>query len=217
MRKLLISFFAGFSISFLGALPLGTLNVTALNIAASDTLADSFLFAIAVVIVEMFVVRIVLYAVHKITWRDKWSLFLFPIASIILMYLGINQLLSIQESSSISSVSELSPVLASPFILGLILSSTNPLQFPYWIGWNKVMLEKNKLDYTSSSISSYITGIGLGTFIAMAIFILIGHLFDQYLGSYQFIITIILGIIYVGFSIYLAYLFIKKYYRLTYV
>ncbi len=217
MRKLLISFIAGFSISFLGALPLGSLNATALNIASKDTLTDSLLFATAVVLVEIIVVRVLLYAAHKIAWKDKWSLFLFPVASLILIYLSINQFLSIQESGTMTSVSDISPLFTSPFILGLILSSTNPLQFPYWMSWNKIMLEKGKLNYAFPSMSSYIAGIGIGTFTAMALFILIGHLFAEYFNTYQYIISIILGSVYIGFSLYLAYLFAKKCYHLIYV
>lgn len=217
MKRLLLTLISGLSISLLGALPLGTLNVTALNIAASDSWSASIWFAIAVIIVEMVVVRFMLFAAHKITWNDKWSIFLFPLASILLMYLGVIELMTINNVGSINSVSNLMPAISSPFLLGLVLSSINPLQFPYWMGWNKIMLEKGKLIYTHRSISFYIAGIGIGTFTAMLIFITIGHLFAQYLNTYQFIISIALALIYIAFSVYLAYLFFKKCYQLIYV
>lgn len=217
MKRLLLTLISGLSISLLGALPLGTLNVTALNIAASDSWSASIWFAIAVIIVEMVVVRFMLFAAQKITWNDKWSIFLFPLASILLMYLGVIELMTINNVGSINSINNLTPAISSPFLLGLVLSSINPLQFPYWIGWNKIMLEKGKLIYTRRSISFYIAGIGIGTFTAMLIFITIGHLFAQYLNTYQFIISVALALIYIAFSVYLAYLFFKKCYQLIYV
>ena len=81
-------------ISFLVTLPLGTLNITAFTIAASQSLWDAFWFSIAVVIIELIVVRLTLYSDKKINFKGKLSFYLIPIAAIVLFYLAIKNFVS---------------------------------------------------------------------------------------------------------------------------
>ena len=79
----------GLFISFLGMLPPGTLNITAFDIAASGKIDDALWFAIAVVFVELIVVKITLIGSKKINFDNKWSFLLMSIAVVILVYLAI--------------------------------------------------------------------------------------------------------------------------------
>ena len=62
MPKLLRIFITGLFISFLGTLPLGTLNIAAMQIAVSDGIWPALNFAIGVLLVEIIYVRISLVA-----------------------------------------------------------------------------------------------------------------------------------------------------------
>jgi len=55
----------GLLISFLGSLPLGTLNVTAFQIASTENLYAAIMFAIAVTLVELLAVKITLIGAEK--------------------------------------------------------------------------------------------------------------------------------------------------------
>lgn len=210
MNALRLIFFSGFSISFLGALPLGTLNMTALQIATYRGELEAVYFSIAVVLMELTVVLAMLFVANKIVWKDKWTYYLLPLILAFLLYLGASQFVDFmtQDGSLVKPTRNL-PLQSSPFLLGLALGIINPLQFPFWMSWNKVLLEKKKLTYTANSISFYIVGIALGTMLALLLFILSGHYIKQHLTELKRYISLVLGLVYFSFAIYI----IIKYYQ----
>lgn len=210
MKNQFKTFSSGYGVSLIGALPLGVLNVTAFKIAITKGLYDALLFTIAVVSIEIVVVRICLFAAGRIRINSKLSYYLYPIAIALLVYLAIDILTSIQEITTIKTDGIFFPEIKSSFLLGLLLSALNPLQFPYWIGWNKIMLERKVLKVTTVSFSSYLIGIGLGTLTALLLFIFIGHYIFKDFEEYNYIVSLILGLIYICFAIYLMILFYKK-------
>ena len=71
MPKLLRIFFTGMFISFLGSLPLGTLNIAALQISVSDGLMPAFYFAIGALTAEIIYVRLSLIAMDWVQRQTK--------------------------------------------------------------------------------------------------------------------------------------------------
>src|SRR6476660_123973 len=69
--KLLRIFLTGMFISFLGTLPLGTLNISAMQIAVSDGIRPALLFALGALLVEIIYVRISLVAMNWVTKQKK--------------------------------------------------------------------------------------------------------------------------------------------------
>ena len=69
--KLLRIFWLGMMISFLGTLPLGTLNISAMQIAISDGSRPAVYFALGALLVEIIYVRISLVAMNWITGKKK--------------------------------------------------------------------------------------------------------------------------------------------------
>ena len=66
-------FFTGLLISFLGALPLGTLNVAAMQISVSDGIVPAFYFGFGALLVEIIYVRLSLVAMDWV--RKQKTLF----------------------------------------------------------------------------------------------------------------------------------------------
>jgi LysE type translocator. len=64
-------FTTGMFISFLGTLPLGSMNVAAMQIAVSDGIRPGIYFALGVMIVEMAYVRVSLVAMDWVRKRKK--------------------------------------------------------------------------------------------------------------------------------------------------
>lgn len=197
-------------ISFLGSLPLGTLNITTFHIAASQSIEEAILFAIAVVLVELVVVRITLTAGHKIDFSNKLFSYVLPMAIILLMYLGVSSFISSSSYRVLEAGSNSFPMIKSSILLGVVLSILNPMHFPFWITWNNVLVKRKILDKTLGIYTSYIAGIGLGSFVSLIIFVLIGIYASQNFHQCQFIISFIMGCVYMGFSIYLISIFYKN-------
>lgn len=210
-------FGAGMLISWLGALPLGTLNITAFDISTSQGFRAAFTFALAAILVELFYVRFALWGSKKLEVKEQWILGLLLLGCCFLLYLAIaNWMMPITTELALNEP-RLATKIASPLLLGLLLSALNPLQFPFWLTWNKVLEKKGILSNENTTHVIYMLGIGLGTFLGLLLFIWLGSKFIANYETYALYSNKILGVIYFGFSIYLFFLFyqrsLKPFYR----
>jgi threonine/homoserine/homoserine lactone efflux protein len=205
-RKLLKVYFAGFLISFLGTLPLGTLNITAFQIAINQNITEAFLFSLAAIIVELIVVRITLSQVLKFKINQKWQLYIFPLAITLLVYLAVS---NFSLAPQVNIKTSVLPVIGSSVLSGFILSILNPMHIPFWMGWNKVLSTKYILNEQPGMHLSYMIGIGLGSLVGFLPFILAGKfIFHQY-SEYHHLITPMLGGVYICLALYLGWQFYK--------
>src|SRR4051812_14170620 len=82
-------FFVGMLVSFLGSLPLGTLNIAAMQISITDGRGPALGFALGILIVEIIYVRISLVAMDKIRKQKKVLLMLEWITLFIIVALAV--------------------------------------------------------------------------------------------------------------------------------
>jgi len=206
--------FYGFLISFLGTLPLGTLNITAFNIAASTTINDAIWFSIAVVLVELVVVLFTLIGNEKINFEGKLSFYLIPIGAVVLLYMAVHSFMTASNVEELNTAINIFPGIESPFVLGILLSVLNPMHIPFWMTWNRILMAKRTLHKTKRSYTTYISSVGIGSLAGLFLFIFAGsHIFQNY-GQYSMIINLSLGVLYLGFSIYLIFLLYEKHLKL---
>ena len=214
MYKIVKVCFSGLLISFLGALPLGSLNITAFDISASQSVYNALLFSFAAIFVELFYVRLTLWGSKKIVLEGKKLYIVLSLAISLLLYLSISSLLIAYNGVEIASSKSVVPKITSPILLGLLLSAFNPLQIPFWLTWNKVLESKKILEHKTSSFVSYMFGIGMGTLIGLLVFIYAGKLIVTSYSNYAQISNLLLGLLYLGFSFYLLFLLYKKRHKL---
>ncbi|WP_339338693.1 MULTISPECIES: LysE family transporter [unclassified Croceitalea] len=201
---------AGLLISFLGALPLGSLNITAFDISASQNVQNALLFSFAAIFIELIYVRLTLWGSQKVKLNSKWIYLLLPLGVLLLLYLAISSFITAVHIEDIATSKSILPKITSPILLGLLLSALNPLQVPFWLTWNKVLESKKILKHNTSSFTSYMFGIGAGTLTGLIVFIFAGKLIVTGYGQYAQISNFILGLLYLGFSFYLLFLLFKK-------
>ncbi len=216
MKRYFVIFIFGLLISFLGTLPVGTLTITAFQIAASKSVGDAFIFALAVVLVELVLVRITLIGAKRINLNGKISFYLFPLAIALLLYLAFSSYISLDADPSLNASVNIFPAIQSTFLLGLLLSILNPMHIPFWMGWNRVLINKNRLDDTFTNRAFYIIGIGLGSMMGLLIYIYAGNYIYNSYQEYRYIITVMLTLLYLAFAVYLIYLFYKKHLKLKF-
>ncbi len=200
----------GLVISWLGALPLGVLNVTAFDIASHYGLFPALSFSIAAIVVELIYVALALFGSKK--WRvpERWIGPLLLLGALITCYLGIGSLLKTPEITPDARATEWYAWTGSPIVLGIVLSAINPLQFPFWLGWNKVLSRKGLLKHSSSHYFTYLFGIGLGSFLALSLFAWMGLALIKNIEVFARYSNLIIGIIYLGISAYIAIIFLKR-------
>jgi threonine/homoserine/homoserine lactone efflux protein len=191
MPKLLRIFITGLFISFLGTLPLGTMNIAAMQISVSDGLRPALYFAAGVLIVEIIYVRLSLVAMDWIRKRQRLFRFLEWVTLLIIVALAISSFVAAADPVVKKNV-VLSNTLHR-FWLGTMMSALNPVQIPFWFGWSTVLFTKKVLLPKNSHYNMYIGGIGIGTFAGMCLFVFGGRLLVDTLNSRQDVLSWILG------------------------
>ncbi|MDX2048925.1 MAG: LysE family transporter [Chitinophagaceae bacterium] len=189
--QLLRIFFTGMFISFLGTLPLGTLNVSAMQISVSDGIRPAFYFATGALLIEVGYVRLSLVAMDWIRKHKKLFRALEWITLLIIVALAISSFIAAAKSTEAKN-----PILSNTihrFWLGAAMSAVNPLQIPFWFGWSSVLFNRKVLLPRSGHYNSYIAGIGTGTLIGSSVFIFGGKLLVDNLNANQKIIQWIIG------------------------
>lgn len=191
MAKLFRILFTGMFISFLGSLPLGTLNVAVMQISITDGIYPAANFAIGALLAEILYVRLSLIAMDWV--RKQQKLFM------ILEWLTLLIVLALAVSSFYAAVHpkvEKNVILSSTlhrFWLGLLMSAINPVQIPFWFGWSTVLFTKRILLPKNSHYNFYITGIAMGTILGSCVFIFGGKLIAGNLINNQHILNWVIG------------------------
>lgn len=171
--KLLRLLFTGMMISFLGTLPLGTLNISAMQIAVSDGIPPAIKFAIGALIIEVLYVRISLVAMKWVSKNQRVFRIFEWLTVAIIFALAISSLVAAIDPGVKKNVILSNTV--HRFWLGVMLSAVNPMQIPFWFGWSTALFSRGLLKNGTGHYTMYILGIGLGTFLGFLIFIFGGR------------------------------------------
>lgn len=191
MRRLGKIFLWGLLISFLGTLPLGTLNVAAMQISISESILEGVYFALGALLVEMIYVRISLVGINWVSRQKKLFRWMEWIALAIVVALAVGSFIAAAHPHQGKNVMLENNI--HRFLLGMMLSAINPVQIPFWFGWSAVLFTKNILRPVNLFYNVYIAGIGLGTLLGNLIFIFGGRMAADKLNTSQSLVNWIIG------------------------
>lgn len=194
--------------SFLGTLPLGTLNIAAMQISATDGVAPAVKFSLGSLVVEAIYVRISLVAMD---WVRKQK-GLFKILEWVTLAIVVALATSSFYAASHPSV-EKNVILSSTihrFFLGMMMCAVSPAQIPFWFGWSTVLFTKGILLPKNSFYNMYIFGIALGTFAGNCVFIFGGRLMVDSLNTKQSLLNWIIGGIFAITALIQIYRIVKN-------
>lgn len=170
MLRIIKIFGWGLLISFLGSLPLGTLNVAAMQIGIQESLRDAIYFSLGSLLVEMIYVRISLVGIDWIRKQKKLMKAMEWITLIIILALAAGSFIAaMKEGGGAKNVMLENNM--HRFLLGMLMCAINPVQIPFWFGWSTVLFSAKILEPRSLYYNSYIVGIGLGTLAGNCVFI----------------------------------------------
>lgn len=178
-------------VSFLGSLPLGTLNIAAMQISITDGVLAAMLFSAGSLLAEIVYVRISLVAMDWIRKQEKILKALEWVTFFIVLALAIASFYAAMHPSVNKNVLLDSPM--PKFLLGLTMSAVNPVQIPFWFGWSTVLFTKKILLPKKNHYNIYICGIGIGTFIGNCVFIFGGLLIANKISNNQDILSWVIG------------------------
>ena len=182
-------------ISFLGSLPLGTLNIAAMQISITDGVMQALQFSVGSLLAEVIYVRLSLVAMDWVRKKEFIFKLLEWITLAIVIVLAISSFhaaMSPTEQENVFLGSALPKI-----VLGFSMSAVSPAQIPFWFGWSTVLLSKKILLPLNKHYNFYIIGIGLGTLIGNCVFIFGGRLVANKLKNSHQVINWVIGGIFV--------------------
>src|ERR1700712_152261 len=175
MKKLLRIFLWGLMISFLGSLPLGTLNVAAMQIGIQESIKNAILFSFGSLLVEMICVRISLVGIDWIRRQEKVMKIMEWITLGIVVALAAGSFIAATKGGGAESKNPILDNNMNRFLLGALGCAINPVVIVFWFGWSTVLFTKKILLPQNAHYNSYIVGIGLGTLAGNCVFIFGGN------------------------------------------
>jgi threonine/homoserine/homoserine lactone efflux protein len=195
MAKLFRIFITGMFISFLGSLPLGTLNVAAMQIAIYKGIAAGLWFSSGSLTVEIVYVRLSLVAMDWVRKQRRLFRILEWVTLGIIVLLAISSFRAAAHTSvhSVPAAPAYLDNTLHPYLLGLLMSAVNPVQIPFWFGWSTVLFTKKILLPRNDHYNIYIAGIGLGTLFGNFVFVFGGHAIAGSISGNQHILNWIIG------------------------
>jgi hypothetical protein len=171
------------SISFVGSLPLGTLNLGVVSYVSHHRPVGAIYFSMAAIAVEMGMVSVAPMALEKIAKLKRFHILFSLLVCLLLLAFGLTTLAAAKTMQPIKGefpVGNLHPV-----VVGLLVSIANPLHLPFWMGWTAVLRSKSILDDSRSSYNIFVVAIGVGTAFAFMVYGVAGHYLTDLLGRYQ--------------------------------
>jgi threonine/homoserine/homoserine lactone efflux protein len=202
--------FVGFLVSFIGSIPLGYLNVVGYDIYRNTGLNSTIHYLFGVILIEFFVIFCTLVFAKKLTSNLKLIRFI-EAFSILFMFVLAYVFFSSGNSEHLNNTIS-SNVSQHFFFAGILLSSTNFIQIPFWLSWNLYLLNGNYIEVSKYRKYFYAFGTIIGTFFGMLVLILsLNFLTLQTDFLSKYLMRIIIPLVFVGLGILQGIKFYKKY------
>lgn len=196
MPDLVAIFFTGMLISFLGALPLGSLNVSAMQIAIAENTRKAVFFSLGVALVEIGYVRLSLQGIDWVIANQRLFYTLQWITVFLFIVLAFSSFWAARKTGTNTKNILLNNSM-NRFWLGFTMSALNPVQIPFWFIWSTYLLTNKILLPTAFQFNTYTIGIGIGTLGGLALFIFAGKWLSAKLKASNRVINIVVGIVFI--------------------
>lgn len=210
--KALKNIVVGFLVSFIGSIPLGYLNIIGFEVYSKSGMSSLLLYLLGVVTIEALVIYCTLLFADKLSKNKKLMKFI-DFFSIIFM-LVLAYIFYSQSKVDPSTESQLSSYIQySAYLIGIIFSSFNFMQIPFWLGWNVYVVNANYITLGKKLNLVYLTGTLIGTFSGILTVVMLLNLVTEGTSMLsKYLLSHIIPLFFVGMAVHQAYKFYKKYY-----
>jgi threonine/homoserine/homoserine lactone efflux protein len=193
MNNALKIIFWGCLISFLGSLPPGHMTIAATYIAGQQGAETAWIYSLGTVLAEILIVRLALAALNRFSVNYKFFFVLEIITAALLLAMIVACFYMATQVSELDT--DKIYIVKNPFATGFLVSITNPIHFPFWIGWSVVLMDKGILKPGFFNSNIYVIGIAAGSILGYIIFIYAGEWLLKNFNANQALILIVFGAI----------------------
>jgi threonine/homoserine/homoserine lactone efflux protein len=168
--SILINFSLAFSLSFVGSIPPGTINLTLLQLGLQNKIKTAFKFALAACAIDYPYAWIAVKFEKLIMNSAYINENLHILASLVMIILGIISVWPVSKTPSLVKIDFSN----SGFRRGILLGILNPLAIPYWVAMTAFLRSENLIgNLDSVDLHAYLLGVFLGALCFLTILILL--------------------------------------------
>jgi threonine/homoserine/homoserine lactone efflux protein len=192
-------FFISFIVSYLGSIPPGTINISAMQMTILGYKRAALFFALAASLTEFayagITVKFQIFLSESPFITDHFQI----ITAIAMLGLGILNLTSKTKSSKFERKDSFKG--RNGFKSGVLLGLLNPLTIPFWLAVTAYLQSNEWISLTGSYFWIYLTGISTGTFALLLTINVIGKKFTS-IADNQFIVYKVPGVAFICLGLY---------------
>ena len=198
---MVLSFFIGFALSFIGSLPFGMINMAVAHEAIHKGIKAGIIMAFGAALIELVQVFIAL----KFTWLFEeggaLSNVIYAVAITVFFGAGI-YFLFFAKAKAANLDEKYAGKKNHSFLKGIIISSLNLMAIPYWIFYGALLNSNDLLQKENESIIVFSAGVMLGV---LALLIAYAFLGAKILSKSEVVtrwVNKFIGLVLIGFGIY---------------
>ena len=191
---------------------MGYLNVVGYDVFKKFGLNETVFYLLGVISIEFFVIFFTLLFANQLIANQKLLKFIEGFSVVFMFVLAFIFYGSASSETTNPSVLE-RYVNYSPFVVGLILSSLNFIQVPFWTSWNLYLLNGNYIEISKSRKYFYVFGTVIGTFSGMLVLILsLDYVTNQTDFLTKYLMKVIIPLVFIILGLVQGFKFYKKYF-----
>ncbi|MCH2043344.1 MAG: LysE family translocator [Saprospiraceae bacterium] len=193
----------GLAMSFWGSLPIGMISLLVVETTVNENYRKGLWVALGASLVECVQAFIAIAILGLVAENEELKELIKQIvtwiAVPILLYLGWGHL---KSDGQVKKRAKEKKGLHS-FWKGFIISSLNMLAIPYWLVWGSIFMAQGQLIPSYFNITIFATGVGVGTFLAMLFYVLLGVFAKERLQGYYIWFNRVVGVLFWGLAVLL--------------
>jgi threonine/homoserine/homoserine lactone efflux protein len=192
----LASLFLGLILSFLGQLPLGTMSMTATQIAVQENFRQAWKYSLGVALIELVYLRAVLSGMQWIIGHELLFSIFNWITVAFFLTLGVLSFIAAQKQEYAKKALLLNNRI-DRFLLGMSMSALNPAQIPFWFIWTGYFLNQGWLKPGFTPFNVFTLGAALGTIAGLVVYMYGGNWLVTKMKTSNRTLNKIMGVIFI--------------------
>jgi threonine/homoserine/homoserine lactone efflux protein len=171
MIELLSTFLVAFAFSFIGTIPPGTLNLTAIQLGLNRKINAAWRLAAAAAMIEYPYAWVAVFFQNYLSRSLEFTRNFHLISAFVMIALGVTTLWFSRRQSGIARRFE-----DSGFRKGLVLALLNPLAIPFWLAMTAYLRSHGWITLMNPpELHAYLLGISSGTFVLLILVAYLSH------------------------------------------
>lgn len=167
-------FLVGMIVSFIGSIPLGSVNLSTLQVTVEKNARAGMAFALGATLIELVYSFIAIRFSGFILENHDVEFYIQLVAIPAFIALSIH---SFRKKPGVKNTASAGD--KSSFVKGVIIGLVNPLQIPFWVAYGTYLLSQNWIENDSFYLNWFVFGIISGTFLLLTMVVMLSKVLQS--------------------------------------